>query len=1033
MGYNNRRPERLLQRFFEKKGLRLFISCVLLALVVVTAQAQNPLPESNPDRVFDAAHDLYTRGQYLASRRSFEQYLRSYPEHYRSVEAQYFVANNAIRQGDSDAESLMNDFVKTNPSHPKAVNAYFELGSHYFDLGQYRKAIGFYKKVDFSAMGLNRANEGRFKWGYSHYSIKQNDEALTHFQRVTREPFLYQARYYAGYIYYEQKAYSEAVTNFLQASRDAQYKQISARPLLASYLALKEYDQLIQYIDGLGTVKLQRDIQLIEAEAYYYKQDYSKAAEIYELALASNPSKISPLIYYHRGQANYKINNESKAIDAFKLAALSADTIGQYSSYYLGILYNNAGNKPFALNAFEKASTEAHNPEIKEEASYRLGQINYELGQFAACITKLNDFLKEFPSSKYRDRVNDLISDAYLRTNNYDLAIRHIEGLKERTASMDRVYQQVTLLKGTQLFNDSKFAEAIVLFNKSLSVSADMNSTIAANYWKGEAYSIGRKWIDAINAYSRVVFNRSNVDSPYYLKARYGLGYAYYNSKVYDRAKIQFAEYTKALTGSYDQPDYLDALIRLADCYFIEKNYGAAISNYENALRGRSKDRAYIYLQLGLNYGFQNNLDRARRNFELVMTGHKETRESERAAYQLAQLDFENSAYDRAVTEFSFLIDNYPQSKLIPNALVKRAVCYNNLSQSDNAIDDYRRVLDDYITHQVANSALLGLQEVATSASGNIDVDAYIQKFRLANPNDTSLESIEFEAAKRRYFDQDYEGAIARFKEFQNNYPESSLAGEAIYFIADSYYRSGNDDEALNHYYQVLDYPQMSYLNRSVYRLAALEFERANYDVAIKHYRLLGSLARTKRETYNSLEGLMIAYDKIGQTDSIEWYANKILGQGQVSTNGVSSANLYLGKAAMADGAFDPAKDYFSKTVEIALDENAAEATYLSGLILNKQSLYKESNELLFEMNSKFSVYEYWLGMSFLLIAENYLALDELFQAEATLQSIIENSPEDEIVRKAEDMLGELKVKQEEILSETDSLVNDSTNSIDGN
>ena len=55
---------------------------------------------------------------------------------------------------------------------------------------------------------------------------------------------------------------------------------------------------------------------------------------------------------------------------------------------------------------------------------------------------------------------------------------------------------------------------------------------------------------------------------------------------------------------------------------------------------------------------------------------------------------------------------------------------------------------------------------------------------------------------------------------------------------------------------------------------------------------------------------------------------------------------------------------------------------------------------------------EYWVGKSYLLIAEIFISLNELFQANATLETLIENTDNTEIKTLAIDLLN--KIKDEE-------------------
>ena len=63
---------------------------------------------------------------------------------------------------------------------------------------------------------------------------------------------------------------------------------------------------------------------------------------------------------------------------------------------------------------------------------------------------------------------------------------------------------------------------------------------------------------------------------------------------------------------------------------------------------------------------------------------------------------------------------------------------------------------------------------------------------------------------------------------------------------------------------------------------------------------------------------------------------------------------------------------------------------------------YKQSLETLYEFNNTFYSYEVWLGKSFLLISDNLVAVNDLFQAKETLKSIIEKSPNADIKKQAQ-------------------------------
>ena len=64
----------------------------------------------------------------------------------------------------------------------------------------------------------------------------------------------------------------------------------------------------------------------------------------------------------------------------------------------------------------------------------------------------------------------------------------------------------------------------------------------AAQVLRGEIYSVGQQYPDAIAAYAAAARSArqggvSAEETEFEQKARYGLGYAYYNTKQYDKAR----------------------------------------------------------------------------------------------------------------------------------------------------------------------------------------------------------------------------------------------------------------------------------------------------------------------------------------------------------------------------------------------------------------------------------------------------------------------------------------------------------------
>jgi TolA-binding protein len=196
--------------------------------------------------------------------------------------------------------------------------------------------------------------------------------------------------------------------------------------------------------------------------------------------------------------------------------------------------------------------------------------------------------------------------------------------------------------------------------------------------------------------------------------------------------------------------------------------------------------------------------------------------------------------------------------------------------------------------------------------------------------------------------------------------------------------------------------------------LAELQFQQKDYANAIGNYHKLERIAASKKDTYNAWSGLMESFYLSGAYDSSAVYARTIVERGSVDAAGQNKASLYLGKIALAKGDTEGAKDEFLNTLNTAQDEYGAEAKYLLAKIQYDQKEYKESYKTLISLNNDFSAYDQWVGKSFLLMADVFVATDDVFQARHTLQSLIDNFPLTQIKEEAKQKLRALEQSEAE-------------------
>jgi tetratricopeptide (TPR) repeat protein len=1009
-----------LQRSSKQNSFIVRITFFVLAILFTTQLlAQQQLSQTNPERLYQKGSELIAHANYGAARMVFSEFLtEASATDPRRGEAEYYVAFSALSLNHTDGEKLIDDFISHYPSSPRAATAYYDLANFFYEQKSYSKASQYFQKVDFPALTLEQQSQAHFKWGYSYFNLKKLNEALEQFNFVKKLNTSYApaSNYYAGFIEYSNGQYDEALTDLKKAELNTAYASVVPYLIANVYYKQKKYDELLQYATSL---KSRKDIQnpdelsLLIAEAYYFKGDYKNAVDAYEKFLSDNPTKAESSVLFRAGYANYALNQVDKAISYLGKAAASKDSTSYYSSYYLGILYLKKGEKPLALNAFDFARKYLKDPKLAEEATFQFAKVAYDAGRQDQAITEFEKFLTAYRSSAHTVEVKELLAQAYVNGNNYHKAIEYIESLPSRKSpSIEQAYQKATYLRGAELFNKDDFQGAAQNFEKSLSYPRDPNYVALASFWAGEAYSSIRKFEEAIRHYQKVVDLGSAAEPDVILKTRYGLGYAYYNLEAYDKALFNFKEFVAR--GTKNTPNYTDGVIRLADCYYVSKQYDDALTNYTKARNIGSPDNDYVLLQSGVISGIQRKYGESRNQLTSLIQNYPKSQYRDEALFQRAQFDIEQGNSQAAVDGLSQLIREQQNSSFLPYAYMRRASSYFNLKQYDKAITDYATILKKFPAHPVAQEVLIPLQDVLTAAGKSADFETYLAQAKKDNPNNKGLENIEFETGKNLYFDQQYQKAIASLTAFAASYPQSVRLPETRYYIAESYYRLKDFSKALPIYQGLSSDPTFTMGNRVIARLAELQFHQGQYDNAVKSFHRLEKMATNKKEQYNAWSGLMESFYLLARYDSADVYARTILEKGAVNASAQNKASLYLGKTAFARGDYETAKDEFLNTLNAAQDEYGAEAKYMVGQIFYLQKEYKQAFETLTSLNTDFSTYDEWVGKSFLLIADNFVAQEDFFQAKATLQSLIDSFPLQQVKDEARRKLADIEKMQVE-------------------
>ncbi|WP_232834966.1 tetratricopeptide repeat protein [Pleomorphovibrio marinus] len=976
----------------------------------LSGEAQSTLYQQEEEKQFQDALELYEKEQFAASKISFERLEKAGLSENRRVEADFYLAASALKLENPDGPVLLEKFVLENPFATLKNEAALTLGNHYFLERNYRKAIEAYQRTELENLYAEERAEMLFKTGYSFFQLKNYQQAIGFLEQAKRyrSSYLADSYYYAGYVYMQQKEDAKAIRDFKEAEKSREYAGKVPYMLASIYYRQEDFDDLIAYAPNILTrsgLEKREGIQLLLAEAYFEKRNHEQAAFYYDAYVKAKKGKLNREQQYKAGVAHYHVGKYSEATNFFKEVALENDRLGQVSSYYLGHSYVKLNNPQFASNSFSTAFKQDHDPQIKEEALFNYAKVNLERGSFQDAVVALDTYLDNYPSGAHYKEAETLLSDALINTNNYLRAIEHMERMANMSERIKGAYQKVAFYQAMVYYRDQKYAQALQFLSKSQTYPIDKSLHVQAQYWKGETLAAEGKLQEAIKAYEGVINLKPSPQDPNLLKTHYGLGYAYFNTEQYVKAENQFKAYVDKRGNDRDREQYADALIRLGDVYYVQKKFDQSLAAFNRAINENNPATDYAYFRSGVIHNFENRNNEAIEQLNMVINGFKSSRYYEDALFQKAQINMEETNYREARQGFTLLIDNRADSPFLPYALEGRAVANYSLQEYGLAVEDYKAILDKHPNASNVDAAVVGLQESLTLQGRAGEFSNYLANYKKSNPGSSSLQNLEFESAKNLFFNESYKQAIQAFENFVRSYPEVAQSSEAKFFIGDAHNRLEDKEKALPYFYEAEKAKDVGLRNRARQRIAQIEFEKGNYSKAIPYLRSSANNARNKVEEYEAFAGLMTSYQETSKYDSAIFYADKVRGLGDVTVDAAPRALLIKAKAQIAKGDRQQAETTLRTLVEDFKTVQGAEGLYLLALSLHEKEQFSASNDLIFDLSQPFGPYDLWYGRQFILLAKNYLKLDETFQAKATLESVVENSTNETVKKEARDLL----------------------------
>ncbi|MDE5785995.1 MAG: tetratricopeptide repeat protein, partial [Duncaniella sp.] len=781
-----------------------------LILAVLGAAALSAAAGVNPG----AAEAWLSRGIEMYASDNYQgcidQLTRLYnlsPTAAQASEAQFYVAMASLRCGDTEGEALMKLWLKAHPVSAHRGEALSALGLWYYAQGEYGRALDVYRLVDTGSLDGASAADVKFHTAYCLMMTGERTEASRLMESVAGDrEWGNQARFYAAYIAYLDNDYDRALRLFEQVNTGEGSPADAAPYYMAQiYFSRADYNRALQLATGLlkdGRVQsFQPECNRIAGESLYNLGRESEGVP-YLWKYCAEATSPQPGAFYILGVSEYRAGHYDDAIKLLQHAIGNPSAMEQSAWLFLGQAYAARGDADKALMAFEKAYRLDFDRDVRETAFYNYVAARMDGGRvpFSNTASLLNDFLEEFPHSRYADDVQRSLITHLIADGDYQSALTALERVPSSavTPEMERARQRALFVLATRDFTAGKTASAIAGLEKARSISGGDESIEAqAAMWLGEcAYEKGNfdsaaRWLES---YLKTPTGKRN-DYNHTL-ALYDLGYALMDGGEYARAIKAFDGAIAAVTPLPAEVK-ADAYVRAADCRYYTLDIEGALGYYRKALDLNQAGGDYALYQSAIMTGLLKKHAAKIEMLDRLAAEYPASGLLPAALLEKAESLMATGRREEAVKVYAALVEKYPATVHGRKGHLQLAITYLNMGRRNAAMATYRDVITTYPTSEEARLASEDLKKIYAADGRLSEYASFISSVPDAPAFDASeMEQLSFSAAETDFMER---GMTDKLTAFLDDYPRSVNAPRALYYLAEAAWNEGDPAGAVKY------------------------------------------------------------------------------------------------------------------------------------------------------------------------------------------------------------------------------------------
>lgn len=899
--------------------------------------------------------------------------------------------------GEGEYVPARSEFLRiagSNCAGPMYADALVGAADCLLAAGDFDAAYAEYGAIDTRSLSPRMSGVLCLRRGLCAYETAHPDVAKECFTEAIRfEETRSDAHFYLGILAFDADDYDEALAQFALVNRAVPPGSSVPYYITEIDFARGSWAKALSGARAImqnGPDGDNPELLRIAGESLYRLGNESEALGYLKRYIAAEPEP-EPSALYIVGVAAYAEGDYARALELLNPVAENASDAMQQSAYlFIGQALMQQGDNSAAMLAFDKASAMEADPDVREAAyyNYAVAKVGGGAVPFKSSSTTLEEFLRRYPSGAYSSRVAALLAEGYMADKDYKTALARLETVRHPSNRILATKQRVLYCLAWEALQAGRNAEAENYLNKAAAISAGgrevsteigllQGRMLAAKGMHGEAIDYFRNYLD------RSAASSSNRDV-----ARYSLAYALYSTGQSAGAEKEFRTLAATVT---DNAMLADVNNRLGDLRYASDDFKGAADYYRKAFDASpaTGDKALFNQARMLGYmrdysGKLDALDRFGKLFPNSMLMPDAMLETSQAQISLGR-------NTDAIATYRAIIDGYPTMAAGRRAYLQLALTLLDMNRRDEATETYRNVVQMYPSSPEAAQAASLLKSIYMEDGRGDEYLAFMRTVNNAPKIDAEeAEDISYETAMRAYANT---GNTQALENFIDAYPQSLKVPSMLAAMLEKARKDDDSERAVALAARILErYPDSDASEVAMEVKAKALYDADKLPEALDMWQALEKRTSDADRANVARMGALRAAHDMGRDELAVSKADAIAEDG-ASTEMMREAMYIKAMSLEALGRTDEAMSVLERLGADASDLFGAKSAFRVAELLFESGDAKRALEKTNSFVQSGSPHHYWVARGFILLSDIYKAEGKDFEAREYLEALRENYP----------------------------------------